>query len=91
MQCVAREEVPAGVSLQSHEPVFLYSSNESNPDVVLTVEPDIAENLYTDLTANSVVELTLNHRNVYGIIRWIGMLPEREDLMAGIELVNITP
>lgn len=40
---------------------------------------------------NSVVELTLNDRKAYGIIRWIGKLPERMEIMAGIELVKITP
>lgn len=63
----------------------------SNPNVFFfffTVEPDIPENLYTDLTVNSVVELTLADRNVYGIIRWIGMLPERAEMMAGVELVK---
>lgn len=37
---------------------------------------------------NSVVELTLDHRSLYGIIRWVGMLPERKEMMAGIELVE---
>lgn len=51
-------------------------------------EPESREDLYTDLSVNSLVELTLNHRSLYGIIRWIGTLPERDDVMAGIELVK---
>eukprot|EP00066_Takifugu_rubripes_P029416 XP_011618682.1 PREDICTED: ubiquitin carboxyl-terminal hydrolase CYLD-like isoform X1 [Takifugu rubripes] len=49
-------------------------------------EPEIYQSLCTDLTVNSVVELTLDHRSLYGIIRWIGRLPERMEMMAGIEL-----
>lgn len=71
--------------------MYLCSSNKSNPNVFFIVEPDISENLYTDLTVNSVVELTLKDRNAYGIIRWIGMLPDRREMMAGIELVKIRP
>lgn len=40
---------------------------------------------------NSLVELTLDPRNLYGIIRWVGVLPERREVMAGIELVKIQP
>ncbi|KAG8003403.1 Pituitary adenylate cyclase-activating polypeptide type I receptor [Nibea albiflora] len=38
------------------------------------------------LDINSLVEVTLGEGNSYGIIRWIGTLPERKDLMAGLEL-----
>lgn len=38
---------------------------------------------------NSMVEVTLGNGNCYGIIRWIGFLPEREDMMVGLELVNL--
>lgn len=71
--------------------MFPCSSNTSNSNVFSTVEPEISENLYSDLTVDSVVELTLNQRNAYGTIRWIGTLPERKEMMAGIELVKITP
>lgn len=73
---------------------FPSSSDGSNPNVFSTVELEVSENLYTDhtdLTVNSVVELTLNDRNAYGIIRWTGTLPERMETMAGIELVKGTP
>ncbi|XP_014844782.1 PREDICTED: ubiquitin carboxyl-terminal hydrolase CYLD-like [Poecilia mexicana] len=42
----------------------------------------------TDLSIslNSVVEVTLGKGNSYGIIRWIGRLPGREDVMVGLEL-----
>ncbi|TMS20188.1 Ubiquitin carboxyl-terminal hydrolase CYLD [Larimichthys crocea] len=38
------------------------------------------------LDINSLVEVTLGEGNSYGIIRWIGTLPERKDIMAGLEL-----
>ncbi|XP_032428784.1 ubiquitin carboxyl-terminal hydrolase CYLD [Xiphophorus hellerii] len=43
---------------------------------------------HTDLSIslNSVVEVTLGKGNSYGIIRWIGRLPGREDMMVGLEL-----
>ncbi|KAM4739111.1 ubiquitin carboxyl-terminal hydrolase CYLD isoform 2-T2 [Anableps anableps] len=43
---------------------------------------------HTDLSMslNSVVEVTLGKGNSFGIIRWIGRLPDREDLMVGLEL-----
>lgn len=43
------------------------------------------DNHFLDL--NSLVEVTLGEGNSYGIIRWIGTLPERKDIMAGLELV----
>ncbi|XP_010764854.1 ubiquitin carboxyl-terminal hydrolase CYLD [Notothenia coriiceps] len=48
-------------------------------------EPD-TEDLYTDLSVNSVVEVTLGDRNSYGIIRWIGTPLGRQEIMAGLEL-----
>lgn len=50
------------------------------------MDPTPAEN-YTHLDVNSMVEVTLGAGNLYGIIRWIGKLPEREEIMAGLELV----
>ncbi|XP_060934365.1 ubiquitin carboxyl-terminal hydrolase CYLD isoform X2 [Limanda limanda] len=44
------------------------------------------DDLYTSLTVNSVVEVTLAKGNAYGIIRWIGNLAEKEEIMAGLEL-----
>ncbi|KAF6716941.1 Ubiquitin carboxyl-terminal hydrolase CYLD [Oryzias melastigma] len=41
---------------------------------------------YTNLDVNSMVEVILGKRNSYGIIRWIGKLPGREETMAGLEL-----
>lgn len=68
---------------------LLHASHESYPHLISIAEPEISQSLCTDLTVNSVVELTLDHRSLYGIIRWIGMLPERMELMAGIELVEL--
>ncbi|XP_026201963.1 ubiquitin carboxyl-terminal hydrolase CYLD [Anabas testudineus] len=48
-------------------------------------EPN-TDDLYMDLSVNSVVEVTLGKGNSYGIIRWIGTLPERHEKMAGLEL-----
>ncbi|KAM9365577.1 ubiquitin carboxyl-terminal hydrolase CYLD isoform 2-T2 [Pholidichthys leucotaenia] len=46
-----------------------------------------SDDLYTDLTVNSMVEVTLAHSsNAHGIIRWIGSLPDRKETMAGLEL-----
>ncbi|XP_049573057.1 ubiquitin carboxyl-terminal hydrolase CYLD isoform X4 [Syngnathus scovelli] len=35
---------------------------------------------------NSLVEVSLGTGSLYGIIRWIGTLPGRQDVMAGLEL-----
>lgn len=48
--------------------------------------PD-TDDLHMDLTVNSLVEVTLSSGNLYGIIRWMGNLPDRPELMAGLELV----
>lgn len=42
---------------------------------------------FTDLSVNSMVEVSLANGNSYGIIRWIGSLPGRVETMAGLELV----
>lgn len=52
-----------------------------------TAEPN-SDDLYTDLSLNSLVEVTLGKGNSYGIVRWIGVLPERQEVMAGLELVT---
>ncbi|XP_077439768.1 ubiquitin carboxyl-terminal hydrolase CYLD isoform X2 [Vanacampus margaritifer] len=39
-----------------------------------------------DLGVNSLVEVSLGARTSYGIIRWIGTLPGRAEMMAGLEL-----
>lgn len=60
------------------------------PESMDTGTPTAEENsddLYMDLSVNSVVEVTLANGNAYGIIRWIGNLPDREEMMAGLELV----
>ncbi|XP_035509445.1 ubiquitin carboxyl-terminal hydrolase CYLD [Morone saxatilis] len=49
------------------------------------------DDLYRDLlSVNSLVEVTLGKGNTYGIIRWIGKLPDRKDTMAGLELEEDT-
>ncbi|XP_026002807.1 ubiquitin carboxyl-terminal hydrolase CYLD [Astatotilapia calliptera] len=42
--------------------------------------------LYMGLSLNSMVEVTLGEGNTYGIIRWIGKLPDRSETMVGLEL-----
>ncbi|KAF1385307.1 hypothetical protein PFLUV_G00106380 [Perca fluviatilis] len=49
------------------------------------VEPN-TDDLYLDLSVNSLVEVTLAKGSSYGIIRWIGSLPTRQETMAGLEL-----
>lgn len=71
--------------------------DEPDPDIFFTVEPESMDidtptaepntDPYMDLSVNSVVEVTLATRNSYGIIRWIGTLPGRQEIMAGLELV----
>lgn len=45
--------------------------------------------LYMGLSLNSMVEVTLGEGNTYGIIRWIGKLPDRSETMVGLELVSL--
>ncbi|XP_034035287.1 ubiquitin carboxyl-terminal hydrolase CYLD [Thalassophryne amazonica] len=49
------------------------------------VDPDMDTDCLC-LGVNSLVEVTLGKGNSYGTIRWIGMLPDREEVMAGLEL-----
>lgn len=74
----------------------LHIFKQSNPNIFCTVEPErmdidtppleqSVDNHFLDI--NSLVEVTLGEGNSYGIIRWIGTLPERKDIMAGLELV----
>ncbi|XP_068175031.1 ubiquitin carboxyl-terminal hydrolase CYLD isoform X2 [Antennarius striatus] len=41
---------------------------------------------HADLTLNSLVEVTLASGNSFGIIRWIGTFPDRQEVLAGLEL-----
>lgn len=72
---------------------------QSYPNTLFTVEPESmdigtsptdpdTDDLYMGLTVNSMVEVTLCSGNSYGIIRWIGNLPGRPEIMAGLELVT---
>lgn len=92
LQCVAKEEVAAG---GSRHPLERWSCSSrralrSLPLTRLLAEPEVSQRV-SDLTVNSVVQLTLDHTKLHGIIRWIGTLPERKDLMAGVELVGLRP
>ncbi len=59
-------------------------------DISSPLEEVNTDDLYTDLTVDSLVEVKLEKSNIYGIIRWIGRLPGRKELMAGLELVTFT-
>lgn len=56
-------------------------------DIDTALEEQNTDYLYMDLSVNSLVEVTLGSGNSYGIIRWIGTLPDRQEIMAGLELV----
>lgn len=71
LKLVAKGEVPAEAEIMDVD--------------ISPVEP-IPDDLYMNLSMNSVVELTLGSGNSYGIIRWIGTLPGRQEIMAGLEL-----
>ncbi|XP_062279810.1 ubiquitin carboxyl-terminal hydrolase CYLD [Scomber scombrus] len=71
LQAVAKGEIPA----EAEGMDFDTSQVETNTD-----------DIYTNLTVDSVVEVTLATGNGYGIIRWIGTLPDRQEIMAGLEL-----
>ncbi|XP_069376421.1 ubiquitin carboxyl-terminal hydrolase CYLD [Paralichthys olivaceus] len=70
LECVVKGEVPA------------------EPERIDVDAPLVEQNtdLYMSLTVNSVVEVTLAAGNSYGIIRWIGPLADKEQIMAGLEL-----
>lgn len=42
-----------------------------------------------NLSLSSMVEVTLATGNTYGIIRWIGNVPDRSETMVGLELVSL--
>ncbi|KAM9848407.1 ubiquitin carboxyl-terminal hydrolase CYLD [Aulostomus maculatus] len=71
LQLVAKGEVPAETEhMDLDRPAV-----EPNPEAA-----------NKGLSISSLVEVTLAAGNSFGIIRWIGTLPDRHNLMAGIEL-----
>lgn len=92
--------MPAGLSNSVHDDVnsWLSHFNKSDSNMFFHVEPDSMDvdttlvdpntDLYMDLSVNSVVEVNMGAGNLYGIIRWIGNLPGRPEIMAGLELVK---
>lgn len=70
LDMVAKGEVPA-------EP------DKMDADTPLEADTD---DLYTGLSLNSMVEVTLGTRTAYGIVRWIGTLPDRSETTVGLEL-----
>ncbi|CAG5862983.1 unnamed protein product [Menidia menidia] len=48
--------------------------------------PDKALDHALQMSLNSMVEVSVASGNAYGIIRWIGNLPNRDDVMVGLEL-----
>lgn len=79
---LAKGEVPSGLSL----------SNYRQEQEKLVEPPSVEhhqEDLYTDMSLGTLVELTLDAKKLYGTIRWIGTLPDMQETMAGLELVKI--
>ncbi|XP_013888088.1 ubiquitin carboxyl-terminal hydrolase CYLD isoform X2 [Austrofundulus limnaeus] len=58
----------------------------SGPESMMVDPPPVEEPADPHMDLNSMVEVTLGKGNCYGIIRWMGFLPEREDKMVGLEL-----
>lgn len=102
LQSVAKGEVAAGSSNYLHNlkiEAISHICNESEPNILFTLVAESIDmdtstletntgDMYTGLTVNSAVEVTFMSGNGYGTIRWIGMLPDRQEIMAGLELVR---
>uniref|UniRef100_A0A3Q2TIL2 Ubiquitin carboxyl-terminal hydrolase CYLD n=1 Tax=Fundulus heteroclitus TaxID=8078 RepID=A0A3Q2TIL2_FUNHE len=58
----------------------------SGPEGMDIDTPPVEAHTDLSMSLNSVVEVTLGKGNSYGIIRWIGNLPDRTDVMVGLEL-----
>ncbi|KAM9357788.1 ubiquitin carboxyl-terminal hydrolase CYLD [Symphorus nematophorus] len=78
-------EVPLHSVAKGEVPAVFYVEPE-NMDIDTPSEEVNTEDLFVGLTVNSVVEVTLAQGDAYGIIRWIGALPGRQETMAGLEL-----
>lgn len=76
---LAKGEVPSGLSLSNHR------QDQENLVDSASVEHQ-QEDLYTDMSLGTLVELTLDAKKLYGTIRWIGTLPDMQETMAGLEL-----
>ncbi|XP_061681396.1 ubiquitin carboxyl-terminal hydrolase CYLD isoform X2 [Syngnathoides biaculeatus] len=55
-------------------------------DLIDIYNPAVEQKIDLDLSVNSLVEVSLGTGSLYGIIRWIGTLPGRQEIMAGLEL-----
>ncbi|XP_023700497.2 ubiquitin carboxyl-terminal hydrolase CYLD isoform X1 [Paramormyrops kingsleyae] len=71
--CVIREELlsPADLKVKLTPDQPLASSADGEAD---------------DISLNSMVQVEMNGRKVYGTVRWIGKLPDKEGIMAGLEM-----
>ncbi|XP_017289779.1 ubiquitin carboxyl-terminal hydrolase CYLD [Kryptolebias marmoratus] len=58
----------------------------SGPESMIVDSPPVKTHTDLHMGLNSMVEVTLATGNAYGIIRWMGLLPERNDVMVGLEL-----
>uniref|UniRef100_A0A3P8QYP3 Ubiquitin carboxyl-terminal hydrolase CYLD n=1 Tax=Astatotilapia calliptera TaxID=8154 RepID=A0A3P8QYP3_ASTCA len=67
------------------QPNTFFIAEGESMDVDTPPEAD-TDYLYMGLSLNSMVEVTLGEGNTYGIIRWIGKLPDRSETMVGLEL-----
>ncbi|XP_061634044.1 ubiquitin carboxyl-terminal hydrolase CYLD isoform X2 [Phyllopteryx taeniolatus] len=55
-------------------------------DLIDLYSPAVEQKSDLGLGVNSLVEVSLGTGSLYGIIRWIGTLPGRQEIMAGLEL-----
>ncbi|KAM6922029.1 ubiquitin carboxyl-terminal hydrolase CYLD [Xenentodon cancila] len=58
----------------------------AGPDVMDMDTSPVGTHTGLLMDLNSMVEVTLSVRNSYGIIRWMGTLPDRAETMVGLEL-----
>ncbi|XP_048866379.1 ubiquitin carboxyl-terminal hydrolase CYLD [Brienomyrus brachyistius] len=73
IDCVIREELlsPADLKVKLPPDQPLASSVDGEAD---------------DISLNSMVQVEMTGRKAYGTVRWIGKLPDKEGIMAGLEM-----
>ncbi|KAM3618937.1 uncharacterized protein V6R79_000730 [Siganus canaliculatus] len=74
-------EVPLDMVFKGEIP-----TEDENMDIDVAPLKKDDKGLQSDLSIDSMVELTLGSGNSFGIIRWIGILPGRSETMVGLEL-----
>lgn len=74
-------EVPLDMVVKGEVP-----TEDENMDIDVPPLEKNDKDLQRDLSIDSMVEVTLASGNSFGIIRWIGTLPGRQETMVGLEL-----